>query len=165
MEVVLSIGSNLGDRVANIRLAAQQLNATPDTRLLTLSHLYESDHIGPSSTQAPPPFINCIALIATTLSPTALLPELHKIEQTMGRIRQSETPAGSPRTLDIDIIAWGDLALDLPELTIPHPRAHLRRFVLQPLADLRPDQVLPGQKLSVAELLHNLPPQKCEKIG
>ena len=101
-------------------------------------------------------YLNSVVIVETRLAPAALSDATHAIEASLGRVR-GDMP-NLPRTLDIDIIAIDNLILDSPSLTLPHPRACIRRFVLQPLADLRPDYRLPGEPRTVADLLDALPP-------
>ncbi len=155
-EAILSLGSNQGDRLAWLKRAGLALLALPRTRLVALSPVYESDPVDVPETCLALPFLNCVAVLETTLDPSALSDAVHAIEADLGRTRDGTR--GQPRTIDIDIIAFGELALNTPALTLPHPRAAARRFVLQPLADLRPGCVLPGQTRTVAELLGALPP-------
>ncbi len=165
MEVTLSLGSNLGDRLHTLQQAVALINSIPECHILAHSPIYESAHVGDSPQNNPPAFLNSVAALTTTLEPVVLLQKLHKVEQTLGRTRSATDHTGEPRTLDIDIITCGELQLNLPELTIPHPRAHQRRFVLQPLADIRPHMVIPGQTLNVLQLLQTLSNQSCQKIG
>ncbi len=102
-------------------------------------------------------FLNCVVIVATRLTPGSFSTVIHAVEDRLGRMR-SDTP-NRPRTIDIDILAFDDLRCVSPLLTLPHPRAHDRRFVLQPLADLRPGFVFPGDTLTVSELLRTLPPE------
>jgi len=155
-EAILSLGSNQGDRLAWLQQAARELFALPQTRGVALSPVYDTDPVGAPDAFASLPYLNCIVLLETGLTPLDLAAAAHAIESRLGRVR---TPgaAGLPRTLDIDLIACGDQRLETPGLTLPHPRAHARRFVLQPLADLRPALRLPGQAQTVTELLRALP--------
>lgn len=155
-DVVLSLGSNLGDRPAWLAQACAALKAWPDIRLLACSPVYETEPDGVPQAFAQHSFLNQVALVGTTLAPEAFSAAVHAIEERLGRTRGAGP--GSPRTLDIDIIVFGPLRSDAPELTLPHPRARLRRFVLQPLADLLPDFVFPGDTQSVSDLLRALPP-------
>ena len=104
-------------------------------------------------------FLNAVVLLDTALEPLELLCETQSIENAFGRVR---SVPNAPRTLDIDILFVGDLVLNTPELTLPHPRAHLRRFVLEPLAELLPDFTLPNQTQTVNQLLNKLRTQSKE---
>lgn len=163
-DVVLSLGSNQGDRFAWLTRAREALEAWPEIRLLACSPVYETEPDGVPQAFALHRFLNQVVLVTTILAPEVFSNAVHAIEERLGRTRGAVP--GSPRTIDIDIIAFGTLRSDAPELTLPHPRARLRRFVLQPLADLRPELVLPGDTRSVSDLLRSLPPgpavRRCE---
>jgi 2-amino-4-hydroxy-6-hydroxymethyldihydropteridine diphosphokinase len=103
-------------------------------------------------------FLNAIVVCETSLSPESLSEAIHKIEALLGRQRSSQY--GAARTIDIDIIAMGNTIMNTPALTLPHPRAHQRAFVLAPLAELLPDFILPGHQVTVSELLKNLSGKK-----
>lgn len=148
----IALGSNLGDRLANLRTGIQSISTLPDTTLLSLAPLYESDPVDcPPDSQS---FYNSAAAICSILPPETFLQHLRRIESELGRPNQHDHHA--PRTLDLDILCAGPLVLDTPTLILPHPRMTQRRFVLQPLADLAPDLVLPYQSLPVRTLLTKL---------
>jgi 2-amino-4-hydroxy-6-hydroxymethyldihydropteridine diphosphokinase len=132
----LALGSNLGDRAAHIRSGTAALAAHPAVELLAVSRLYETPPWGPVPQG---PYLNACAAVATTLAPRALLDLCLAIERRAGRER---TLRWGPRTLDLDILLYGDAAVDEPDLRIPHPRMMERAFVLVPLADLAPDLVV-----------------------
>lgn len=132
-KAVLGLGSNLGDRLENLRGALQALGALPHTRLLASSPVYETEPVGYT---AQPLFLNAAALVETGLSPHALLGACLGIEAAKGRVR---TLANGPRVLDIDVLLMEGISLNEEELTLPHPRMGERAFVLAPLADLFPD--------------------------
>lgn len=146
----IALGSNLGDRSAHLQDAVQELLHTiPGAHLRAVAPLYETDPVDcPPGSQA---FYNTVVEITADLEPLALLRTLRGIESQLGRPLAHERHA--PRTVDLDLLYADDLTLNHPELILPHPRLHLRRFVLQPLADIRPDLVLPWQTESVAVLL------------
>lgn len=152
---ILSLGSNQGDRLAWLKQAGLALLALPGARLAALSPVYESEPVGVPDECRSLPFLNCVAVLETALEPHALLEALLAIEAALGRTRGAAR--GLPRTVDIDLVALGDLALNTPSLTLPHPRARERRFVLQPLADVLPGFTFPGDPRSAAELLRALP--------
>lgn len=134
--VYVGLGANLGDPRATLAQALQALATLPRTRLVAASPLYRS---GPIDAQGPD-FINAVAELDTTLAPRELLQALQAIEQEHGRQR---THRNAPRTLDLDLLLYGQRLIDEPGLTVPHPRLHQRAFVLLPLADLAPDLVHP----------------------
>jgi len=131
--VAIALGSNLDDPEAQVRRAFDEIGALPATRLLARSSLYRT---GPVGYAEQPDFVNACALVETSLAPRALLDELLAIEQRHGRVR---TIPNGPRTLDLDLILYGDRHIDEPGLTVPHPRAHERDFVLKPLLEIWPD--------------------------
>jgi 2-amino-4-hydroxy-6-hydroxymethyldihydropteridine diphosphokinase len=152
--VGIALGSNLGDRLANLRAARGlllSLATSPATWLQAA--VYQTAPVGcpPGS----PDFLNTVAELETALEPLDLLAQARRIEAALGRV--SGMTRNAPRTLDVDLLYHGSAILAAPELTLPHPRLRVRRFVLQPLADIRPGLVLPGQTATVAELLANLP--------
>jgi 2-amino-4-hydroxy-6-hydroxymethyldihydropteridine diphosphokinase len=139
---VLSLGSNLGDREQNIRDAVADLALVPGVTLEATSGLVETAAIKPAGVdEAAPAYLNAIALVTTTLAADELLAAVAVIELNHGRVRKVRW---GDRTLDIDIVAFGDVRQDEPTLTLPHPRAAARNFVLVPWLDLDPDAVLPG---------------------
>ena len=150
----LALGSNLGDRLAHLRAGRDFLLALHEgPRPPALSPVYETAPVGcpPGS----PAFLNAVIEIETSLDPAALLARLAAFEQQLGRPARRITNA--PRLLDLDLLYAGDTILDLPTLTVPHPRLAQRRFVLQPLAAIRPQLIIPGQSLTVTQLLAALP--------
>lgn len=144
----IALGSNLGDRHAHLEAAFTALAALPQTRLTARGPILETAAVPRPGTTADPggPYLNSAALIETTLDPHTLLLELHAIERSRGRDRASESPnAWSPRTLDLDLLLYADHIITTPTLTLPHPRMHERRFVLQPLAAIAPEWRVPTQ--------------------
>lgn len=139
------MGSNLGDRTANCMLAVSMLSAF--ARVTAVSSVYETEPVGPKDQ---PDFINCAACIETDLPPEELLAELQSIEDTLGRVRSGRW---RERSIDLDIVFYDGLIMNTDELTIPHPRAHLRRFVLEPLAEISPGLVHPVLGATVSGLL------------
>ena len=138
----VALGANLGDAVATVQQALRDVSALPDTQLFKASSLYRS---APYEAQGPD-FINAVALVYTQLSPLALLHALQVLELQSGRERPFKN---APRTLDLDLIFYGDVVLATPELTLPHPRWHERAFVLQPLAEVSPEHVSTAQLAAV----------------
>jgi 2-amino-4-hydroxy-6-hydroxymethyldihydropteridine diphosphokinase len=154
----LSLGSNVGDRDANLRAALQCLAAS-GVRLLRTSPIYETEPLDYTRQRW---FLNLVAEAETSLFPMQLLSRIQKIERDLGRIRT--VPKG-PRTLDIDILFYGRAVIRTPRLEVPHPRLAERRFVLAPLADLAPDLRHPVTRQSVREMLDAAPPEKLALWG
>ena len=135
----VGIGSNLGEREAYLRRALQLLAVEEGIDVVAVSELRETDPVGPVEQGR---FVNGAALLETELSPRELLGRLLTIEGRLGRVRNERF---GPRTIDLDLLVYGDAMVDEPGLTVPHPRLHERRFALEPLADLAPDLVIPGR--------------------
>jgi 2-amino-4-hydroxy-6-hydroxymethyldihydropteridine diphosphokinase len=149
--IYLSLGSNLGDREANFRNAIAALEAA-GVHVLRVSPVYETE---PVDYLDQPWFLNLVIEADSVLTPQQLLDLIGCIERELGRVR--DVPKG-PRTLDIDILFYGNGVLQSPDLEIPHPRIADRRFVLAPLADLAPDLRHPLTGRTVSEMLQNAPP-------
>lgn len=135
----VALGANIGEPLRQIEAGFVALAALPGTRLLARSSLYRSAPVGYADQ---PDFINAVALIETTLAPHALLDAVLNIERVNGRVREFPN---APRTLDLDIVLYGDVVLQEPGLTIPHARMLERAFVMVPLAEIAPDTVVPGR--------------------
>lgn len=145
---VLSIGSNLGNRLETLQGAVDALEDTPGIRIRAVSPVYETEPWGVEpGTQ--PSYFNAVVVLRTTLPPSALLERAQAIEEAFHRVRDERW---GPRTLDVDIVSYADVVSDDPLLTLPHPRAHERAFVLAPWHDVDPQAQLPGRG-PVAELL------------
>jgi 2-amino-4-hydroxy-6-hydroxymethyldihydropteridine diphosphokinase len=140
--VLIGFGSNLGDSVQICRAAIERLSSHPHLRVIETSSLYRTR---PQVVADQPWFINGVLLCETDLSPEDLLDTIQNIELDFGRTRQIRW---GPRTLDLDLLTFGDRQINLPSLTIPHPRLHERRFVLIPLLEVAPEWVHPGLKVT-----------------
>lgn len=156
--VFLGLGSNLGDRSRALRTALDRLHG-PDLRIRRVSSVYETE---PLDCTPQGWFLNAVAQAETRLFPVQLLQRLLRIEAEMGR-KRTRARLHSPRVIDLDLLFYGHWVIDIPTLTVPHPRLHLRRFVLEPLAELAPEWRHPGLRRSVAELLRELEPQRVRK--
>ena len=154
----IGLGANLGDPEAQVRRAFAALTELPGTRLLAASSLYRS---APVAYTVQPDFVNAVAQVETRLGAEALLRELLATEARFGRVRQFPN---APRTLDLDLLLYGDRVIAEPGLVVPHPRMHERAFVLAPLAEIAPDTMIPGKGRAGA-LLAACVDQKIEKIG
>lgn len=154
--VYIALGSNVGDRAANLRQARQQIAAS-DLRVLRESSIYET---APRDVEDQPWFLNQVIECETDLFPRQLLARLQKIERAIGRKRRI---AKGPREIDLDILFYGDAVVKAPELEIPHPRLAERRFVLEPLAELVPDKKHPGTRRTMREMLAAVTSQVVRK--
>jgi 2-amino-4-hydroxy-6-hydroxymethyldihydropteridine diphosphokinase len=151
---VLSLGSNLGERLTSLQGAVNAVADTPDVWVTGVSPVYETEPV-----DCPPDaetFLNAVVLIDTTLAASRLLDRAHAIEDAFGRERGEGVATNASRTLDVDIIVVGDRRADDENLVLPHPRAFERAFVLQPWYDVEPDAVLPDHG-PIAELLEKAP--------
>jgi 2-amino-4-hydroxy-6-hydroxymethyldihydropteridine diphosphokinase len=147
----IALGSNLDDRRGTLEGAIAALISTPGVAVRAVSLFHETRPVGGPPGQGP--YVNAAAALATTLDPFGLLNVLHEIEQRFGRTR---TVHWGERTLDLDLLLFDDRVIDTPKLTIPHPRMAVRRFVLEPLAEIAPDAVDPVSNRTIAELLTDL---------
>ena len=143
----VALGSNLGDRAQHLDAGVAGLAATAGVRVLREASRQETRPVGGPPQGA---YLNGAVCLATTLEPTALLARMHAIEATAGRTRGSERNA--PRSLDLDLLLYGDVVIERAELTIPHPRLHERSFVLDPLSEIAPDVIHPVLGMSIREL-------------
>jgi 2-amino-4-hydroxy-6-hydroxymethyldihydropteridine diphosphokinase len=145
MHAYVGLGSNIGDREGMLRRALELLGRR--ARVVAVSSFRETE---PWGVAEQPDFVNAVAAIETELRPRELLDDLLSVERELGRVRTG--PRFGPRTIDLDLLLYGDLQLDEPGLTLPHPRLHERRFVLEPLFELDPALVVPGRG-TVSDLL------------
>ncbi|MEU9625252.1 2-amino-4-hydroxy-6-hydroxymethyldihydropteridine diphosphokinase [Streptomyces luteogriseus] len=138
---VVALGSNLGNRLETLQGAVDALGDTPGLRIKGVSPVYETEPWGvdPGSQ---PAYFNAVVVLKTTLPPSSLLERAHAVEEAFHRVRDEHW---GPRTLDVDIVSYADVVSDDPQLTLPHPRAHERAFVLAPWHDLDPEAQLPGR--------------------
>ncbi|GAT70330.1 2-amino-4-hydroxy-6-hydroxymethyldihydropteridine diphosphokinase [Planomonospora sp. ID91781] len=148
MRAVLALGGNLGDRLATLQGGLDALAATPGLDLVAVSPVYETDPVGGPEQG---PYLNAVAVAETSLTPRELLARAQETENAFGRVR---TERWGARTLDVDLISVGEVVSGDPELTLPHPRAHERAFVLVPWLQADPDATIGGTP--VAELLAGL---------
>ena len=156
--VYLSLGSNLDDRAKNLSDAIAAL-ANPRVRVVRVSSVYETEPVGYLEQ---PWFLNCAVQVETELGALELLRALRGIETQMG---SKKLIAKGPRQIDMDILLYGNEVIDTPELQVPHPRMHLRRFVLQPLAEIAPDTQHPVSHLSIADLLARTPDKSAVRVA
>ncbi len=146
-QAVLAIGSNLGDRLGRLQGAVSALEDTPEVTLVAVSSVYETEPVG--APEESPAFLNAVVLIDTTLTVHTLLDRALAIEDAFGRERGERN---GPRTLDVDLIVVGDRVADDEQLTLPHPRAHERAFVMVPWLEIDPEGEIPGKGF-VADLI------------
>ncbi len=153
MRTGVALGSNLGDRLGNLRAARNAILALPNVKPPVLSSaIYETEPVGcePGAEK----FLNAVVELDYKGDPARLLEQLIRIEEALGRKRDHSKNIS--RAIDIDLLYCGDCSIENQRLQLPHPRMHLRKFVLQPLADVRPDLILPNQKKTVRKLLEQL---------
>ncbi|GAA3821330.1 2-amino-4-hydroxy-6-hydroxymethyldihydropteridine diphosphokinase [Streptomyces phyllanthi] len=150
---VLSLGSNLGNRLETLQGAIDALEDTPGVRVKAVSPVYETEPWGVAP-GSQPTYFNAVVVLKTTLPPSSLLERAHAVEEAFHRVRDERWGA---RTIDVDIVTYADVVSDDPVLTLPHPRAHERAFVLVPWHDVDPEAQLPGRG-PVARLLAEVTP-------
>jgi 2-amino-4-hydroxy-6-hydroxymethyldihydropteridine diphosphokinase len=145
----IALGSNLGDSLSILNSAIDRMNTTPQIDLIAVSSWYRTTPIGPPQ----PDYLNGCALVLTSLTPLGFLNTLHAIEAEFGRVRGEVWGA---RTLDLDLLLYGDEIIDTPDLQVPHPRMTERSFVLVPLAEITPDTIEPRSAQSILALRNKL---------
>jgi 2-amino-4-hydroxy-6-hydroxymethyldihydropteridine diphosphokinase len=155
----VGVGSNLGDRWANLAQAARELRREPKVALVRSSRVWDAAPLGPPQ----PRYLNAVLELEVELPPVALLATLQRIERNAGRVRTGAR--WSARTLDLDLLLYGDEVIRRPRLVVPHPGLVFRRFVLAPLAELCPDRVVPGTGRTVAQLLALVAPEDLTPAG
>ena len=158
MRAFIAVGTNLGDRWAHLAQAARGLATAPRTALVAASRVFESAPLGPPQ----PRYLNAVLEVETALTPQALLQVTQGLEARAHRRRDLRW---GPRTLDLDLLLFGDLTVRERRLTLPHPRIAARRFVLAPLAQLAPERPVPGTGRTVAELLAAVEPWDLAEVG
>ena len=153
MRTAIALGSNLGDQLENLRAARRQIIELDEVQPpIFSSGIYETEPV--DCERGASKFLNAVVEFDYEGDPMHLLEQLVRIEESLGRKRDHQKSVS--RTIDIDLLYCGDRQIDNERLQLPHPRMHLRKFVLQPLTDIRPDLVLPGQRKTVADLLVEL---------
>lgn len=153
----VALGANIGDPTATVLVAFAALANLTDSRVVHTSSLYRTAPVGLTNQ---PDFINAVAMLETGLAPEELLDALLDLEARFGRVRRDRN---GPRTLDLDLLLYNDIELDLPRLILPHPRLHLRAFVLHPLAEIAPELAIPGRG-SVAAWLPAVANQGVDRL-
>ncbi len=154
VHAAIGLGSNIGEREAHLAAAVAAISRLRNATLVSVSSIIETEPVGPVPQGR---YLNAATRISTSLSPAELLRELLEVERSRGRDRTTEARWG-PRTLDLDLLLYGDRTISEPGLVVPHPRLHERAFVLVPLAQVWPDARVPGQNRTVAELLAAISP-------
>ncbi len=150
MKVFIGLGSNLGDRKKNIQTAVNLLEKEKKIEIIKQSKIIETEPYGNLNQ---PDFLNCVVEVQTDLNPEHLLEICHKIENELGRIRKEKW---GPRTIDLDILFIDDYVIRTPDLVVPHPEVHLRRFVLTSMVEIAPDFVHPVLNKTMKEIYNNL---------
>lgn len=162
VETGVSLGSNLSDRLGALKEARNRIAALPRTRCVALSPVYETEPVGVKPEHAHLLFLNAVLICETDIPLLEWLSYLHAIEQDLGRQRNADRYA--PRVIDIDLLYYGAEQRAEDDLFVPHKYWNTRRFVVQPLADVRPDLVLPGESRAVKEILESLPTRPAVKL-
>jgi 2-amino-4-hydroxy-6-hydroxymethyldihydropteridine diphosphokinase len=152
--VYVAIGANLGDREATFGAAITAIERERDLLLLVASPVYETPPLGPAEQR---PYLNAVVQMRSWLGPVELLHRLQAIEQALGREREREVERWGPRTIDLDLLFFGERCVESPELVVPHARAHERIFVMAPMAEIAPGYVHPRLGVTVGEIVRSLP--------
>jgi 2-amino-4-hydroxy-6-hydroxymethyldihydropteridine diphosphokinase len=157
----IALGSNQGDRAGNLRRALELLSGSGTTAILRVSPFLQTAPVPTPNAKGPlgGPYLNAACVVDTTLDPRSLLDLLLSIERSLGRTRDPANRS-APRTIDLDLLLYADRIIDEPGLIVPHPRMHLRRFVLDPLAHVAPSWTIPTLDRSVSDLFISLPPDE-----
>ena len=155
--VLIALGTNLGDRLQNLKTVLQELSA--QVKIEKVSSVYETP---PWGYLDQPAFLNQVIGGQTLLEPQSLLSFVKTVEKNMGRVKNFQN---GPRLIDIDILTFGEQIVNTPDLVIPHPRMAERAFVLVPLAEIEPARIIPGQELTVKELLMEMDISGIEKVA
>lgn len=158
MEIGISLGSNISNRLANLQDAKRRMAALPQAKIVAQSPVYETEPVGVKPEYQHLDFLNAILIVETPCSVHECFDHLRGMEDAIGRHRGIDRY--EPRSIDLDIIYAGDVHIESGGLVIPHPHWARRRFVVQPLADVRPDLILPGQSRTVAQILADLPQEE-----
>ncbi len=161
VRVYIGLGSNLGDREASLRLAVRSIAELASVRIEGISRVYESDAVGPGVQGA---YLNAAVEATCERTAEALLEALFAIEARAGRVRTQEVERWAARTLDLDLLFFGNVCVEQPGLVLPHPRLHERAFVLEPLRDLAPEFVHPRKGRSIAKLADDLADRSTVRI-
>lgn len=156
MLAYVGLGANLGDTLLALNAALAALSALPETRVCQVSSFYRTAPVAALG----PDYVNAVAALETTLVPEDLLLQLQRIEATQGRERPYRN---APRTLDLDLLLYGQLQMESPTLTVPHPRLHERAFVLVPLAEVAPPSLMIPARGALGELLDGVAGQRIHK--
>lgn len=152
MKSYIAIGSNLGDKNKLVNDAVQSINELPNSNVLRISNWHETEPVGlPVGAKN---FLNGVVEVNSDLSAHELMTALLEIEKMMGRVRNKT--GYESRTIDLDLLLYGNQIIDMPDLKLPHPRMTERLFVMKPLCELCPDLIIPGIELSVSDILHHL---------
>jgi len=155
MEYALSLGSNLGDRLVQLKMARTSVSQLKGVYLCSQSPIYETAPVGVRDQYKDLAYLNAVLIISSDIPPESMLNSIHAIENEMGRMRTEDQFA--PRSIDIDILYAGSTMSNSDSLKLPHPRWAERRFVVQPLADIKPTMIFPDYQKTVSEILETLP--------